>query len=232
MLAFEADDLTRIVDLMRHLRGSETRRHVREEVPFYTGRRVSLAEPGVPAALIAAVDQQQPGRRRGQPQSGQRDAQPLHEAQSDGVAVQEQGGGEHGVDRTGDGGHHADGEQHPAPPRRGTGPAERERAGHQRHQEGDGLHEARHPVRLGHLGPPGAGAGRRQVGVEGVGARQRCRRLEDRARGEQDQRPPHRGVAPCEHPPEGHAQAEQDRRDQVGDPEHVGIGLAGRGQAR
>ena len=39
MLAFEADDLDRIVDLMRHLRGSETRRHVREEVPFYTGRR-------------------------------------------------------------------------------------------------------------------------------------------------------------------------------------------------
>ncbi len=39
MLAFEADELYRIVDLMRHLRGSETRRHVREEVPFYTGRR-------------------------------------------------------------------------------------------------------------------------------------------------------------------------------------------------
>ena len=39
LLAFEADDLGRIVDLMRHLRGSETRRHVREEVPFYTGRR-------------------------------------------------------------------------------------------------------------------------------------------------------------------------------------------------
>jgi hydrogen peroxide-dependent heme synthase len=39
MLAFEADRLDRIVDLMRHLRGSETRRHVREEVPFYTGRR-------------------------------------------------------------------------------------------------------------------------------------------------------------------------------------------------
>jgi len=37
ILAFEADDLTRIVDLMRHLRGSETRRHVREEVPIYTG---------------------------------------------------------------------------------------------------------------------------------------------------------------------------------------------------
>ena len=44
MLAFEADELHRIVDLMRHLRGSETRRHVREEVPFYTGSRVSPAE--------------------------------------------------------------------------------------------------------------------------------------------------------------------------------------------
>jgi chlorite dismutase len=44
MLAFEADELYRIVDLMRHLRGSETRRHVREEVPFYTGSRVSPAE--------------------------------------------------------------------------------------------------------------------------------------------------------------------------------------------
>jgi peroxiredoxin len=39
ILAFEADELHRIVDLMRHLRGSETRRHVRDEVPFYTGRR-------------------------------------------------------------------------------------------------------------------------------------------------------------------------------------------------
>jgi hydrogen peroxide-dependent heme synthase len=44
LLAFEADELHRIVDLMRHLRGSETRRHVREEVPFYTGRRRSMAE--------------------------------------------------------------------------------------------------------------------------------------------------------------------------------------------
>lgn len=44
MLAFEADDLSRIVDLMRHLRGSETRRHVREEVPFYTGARVDVAD--------------------------------------------------------------------------------------------------------------------------------------------------------------------------------------------
>ncbi|HEX5016892.1 MAG TPA: hydrogen peroxide-dependent heme synthase [Actinomycetes bacterium] len=44
MLAFEADELYRIVDLMRHLRGSETRRHVREEIPFYTGRRRAFAE--------------------------------------------------------------------------------------------------------------------------------------------------------------------------------------------
>jgi len=44
ILAFEADDLYRIVDLMRHLRGSETRRHVREEVPFYTGALTPLAE--------------------------------------------------------------------------------------------------------------------------------------------------------------------------------------------
>jgi chlorite dismutase len=44
ILAFEADELHRIVDLMRHLRGSETRRHVRLEVPFHTGRRRSVAE--------------------------------------------------------------------------------------------------------------------------------------------------------------------------------------------
>ena len=44
ILAFEADELYRIVDLMRHLRASEARMHVREEVPFYTGRRKSVAE--------------------------------------------------------------------------------------------------------------------------------------------------------------------------------------------
>jgi len=44
ILAFEADELYRIVDLMRHLRGSEARRHVREEVPFYTGVRTPVAE--------------------------------------------------------------------------------------------------------------------------------------------------------------------------------------------
>ncbi|GAA3867658.1 hydrogen peroxide-dependent heme synthase [Streptomyces sedi] len=44
ILAFEADELHRIVDLMRHLRASKARQHVREEIPFYTGRRRSLAE--------------------------------------------------------------------------------------------------------------------------------------------------------------------------------------------
>jgi chlorite dismutase len=44
MLAFEADELHRIVDLMRHLRSSSARRHVREELPFYTGRRRAVAE--------------------------------------------------------------------------------------------------------------------------------------------------------------------------------------------
>jgi chlorite dismutase len=44
ILAFEADELHRIVDLMRHLRASDARRHVREEVPFYTGARTPVAE--------------------------------------------------------------------------------------------------------------------------------------------------------------------------------------------
>ena len=44
LLAFEADELHRIVDLMRDLRNTEARRHVREELPFYTGRRVELDE--------------------------------------------------------------------------------------------------------------------------------------------------------------------------------------------
>ena len=44
LLAFEADDLYRILDLMRHLRATGARRHVREEVPFFTGRRRPVAE--------------------------------------------------------------------------------------------------------------------------------------------------------------------------------------------
>ncbi len=44
ILAFEADELHRIVDLMRDLRASGARRHVREEIPFFTGRRRPMAE--------------------------------------------------------------------------------------------------------------------------------------------------------------------------------------------
>ncbi|WP_189168789.1 hydrogen peroxide-dependent heme synthase [Pilimelia anulata] len=44
LLAFEADELHRIVDLMRELRASGARRHVREEIPFYTGRRMTLPD--------------------------------------------------------------------------------------------------------------------------------------------------------------------------------------------
>ncbi|MEQ7123032.1 hydrogen peroxide-dependent heme synthase [Actinopolymorpha sp. B11F2] len=44
MLAFEADELHRITDLMRHLRGARARLHTREEVPFFTGRRKPLAD--------------------------------------------------------------------------------------------------------------------------------------------------------------------------------------------
>jgi peroxiredoxin len=44
LLAFEADELHRIVDLMRDLRATEARRHVREEIPFFTGPRVPVRE--------------------------------------------------------------------------------------------------------------------------------------------------------------------------------------------
>ncbi len=54
ILAFEADELHRIVDLMRHLRASDARRHVREEVPFYTGRRRT------PTELLAACREESP----------------------------------------------------------------------------------------------------------------------------------------------------------------------------
>lgn len=41
LLAFEAPALDRIVDLMREMRSTEARRHVREEIPFFTGPRVT-----------------------------------------------------------------------------------------------------------------------------------------------------------------------------------------------
>ena len=44
LLAFEADELHRIVDLMRELRASRARNHVREEVPFFTGPKVEAKE--------------------------------------------------------------------------------------------------------------------------------------------------------------------------------------------
>ena len=44
MLAFEADELHRIVDLMRDLRATDARRHTREETPFFTGPRVGVEE--------------------------------------------------------------------------------------------------------------------------------------------------------------------------------------------
>jgi chlorite dismutase len=49
ILAFEADELHRLVDLMRHLRGATARRHTRVEIPFYTGRRKPVSE------LLAAL---------------------------------------------------------------------------------------------------------------------------------------------------------------------------------
>ncbi|MHA7275074.1 hydrogen peroxide-dependent heme synthase [Arthrobacter sp. Hz1] len=44
ILALEAPELVDLVDLMRHLRETEARRHVRDEIPFYTGRRIGTAE--------------------------------------------------------------------------------------------------------------------------------------------------------------------------------------------
>jgi chlorite dismutase len=44
ILALEAPELVELVDLMRDLRQTEARRHVREEVPFFTGRRIGLDE--------------------------------------------------------------------------------------------------------------------------------------------------------------------------------------------
>ena len=44
ILAFEAAKLDRIVDLMRELRASRARRHVREEIPFYTGEAHTVGE--------------------------------------------------------------------------------------------------------------------------------------------------------------------------------------------
>jgi peroxiredoxin len=49
ILAFEAQEMHRIVDLMRELRATEARRHVREEIPFFAGPRVAVDQ------LVAAL---------------------------------------------------------------------------------------------------------------------------------------------------------------------------------
>lgn len=43
VLALESPELHEIVDMMRQLRSSQARRHVREEIPFYTGRLIDAA---------------------------------------------------------------------------------------------------------------------------------------------------------------------------------------------
>ncbi|MCP3426072.1 chlorite dismutase family protein [Rothia sp. AR01] len=44
VLALEAPELVDFVDMMRTFRNTEARLHVREETPFYTGRRIEAAE--------------------------------------------------------------------------------------------------------------------------------------------------------------------------------------------
>ncbi len=44
ILGLESDDVLDLVDLMRHLRATDARMHVREEIPFYTGRRINAGE--------------------------------------------------------------------------------------------------------------------------------------------------------------------------------------------
>jgi chlorite dismutase len=50
LLPMEADELSDLVDMMRDLRYTEARLHVREEVPFFTGRRITTAE--IPEVVI------------------------------------------------------------------------------------------------------------------------------------------------------------------------------------
>ena len=46
LLALESDELHDIVDMMRNLRYTKARLHVREEVPFFTGRRITHSQIG------------------------------------------------------------------------------------------------------------------------------------------------------------------------------------------
>jgi chlorite dismutase len=50
LLPMEADELSDLVDMMRELRYTEARLHVREEVPFFTGRRIATSE--IPEVVV------------------------------------------------------------------------------------------------------------------------------------------------------------------------------------
>ena len=50
ILALESDDLHDLVDMMRDLRATKARLHVREEIPFYTGR---IIDPSAFEELLA-----------------------------------------------------------------------------------------------------------------------------------------------------------------------------------
>ena len=53
LLGLESDELLDLVDMMRDLRYTEARRHVREEVPFFTGRR--LDDAGLDAQIMEVL---------------------------------------------------------------------------------------------------------------------------------------------------------------------------------
>lgn len=44
ILPMESDELTDLVDMMRDLRATKARLHVREEIPFFTGRRIAASD--------------------------------------------------------------------------------------------------------------------------------------------------------------------------------------------
>lgn len=44
ILPLESDELVELVDMMRELRAVDARLHVREEIPFFTGRRITIEE--------------------------------------------------------------------------------------------------------------------------------------------------------------------------------------------
>ena len=51
LLSFEADTLPELVDMMRHLRYTKARLHVREELPFPTGHRIAELDEVVEVLL-------------------------------------------------------------------------------------------------------------------------------------------------------------------------------------